>query len=358
MIELSCPGRVCLFGEDLDYMKLHVITAAINLRMHIRGDLTNNDQISVYYQDLNTYDEFRISQPAPYRKKRDYIRAAFNVLNRSGYEISQGIKATIWSEIPIGRGLASSSVLTVIWIAFLNELCHFGLSKSDIAELAYQSEVVENNESGGNMDHYACALGNGMHMDCSCNEITPINLDHITQSIVIADTLIVKKELVHAERRQNIMEGIKWFSKYTNFDICTTIYEELKPFFSKIPPKPLKHALAILRLRDITEAAERELYNGTMNGIVNHQRIGELIDAFHRELVYGFENTTEKTEQIIQSAKNAGALGGKIIGSGFGGCVLLYCPGKQEQVAKAVTASGGKPYIVQIDDGIRLEAKL
>lgn len=353
MLEISVPGRVCLFGEDLDYMNLHVITAAINLRIHIRGEFTADNCITIHYKDLNQYDRFSINAVAPYRKKRDYIRAAFNVLNRKGYTINKGVEASIWSEIPIGRGLASSSALTVIWVAFLNELFQFGLSKNEVAELAYQSEVVENNESGGNMDHYACALGNGIHMDCATNAITPIDLNHFTESIVIADTQIVKKELVHKTRKKNILEGIKWFSKFVNFDIKTTQYTEIEPYYSEIPPIPLKHARAILRLRDITEIAEYELINGT----INHQRIGELIDSFHQELTQGFSNSTDMTETLITHAKKAGALGAKIIGSGFGGCVLLYCPGMQQEVAQAVERCGGKPYIVQITEGIRIDVK-
>ncbi|NVM28870.1 MAG: hypothetical protein HWN65_08500 [Candidatus Helarchaeota archaeon] len=353
MIEISVPARVCLFGEDLDYMDLHVITAAINLRMHIRGDFSDDGNISMYYQDLDESDQFPINQPAPYRKKRDYIRAAFNVLNRKGYKIAKGVTATIWSEIPIGRGLASSSVLTVIWIAFLNESFGFKLKKEEIAELAYQSEVVENKESGGNMDHYACSLGHGMHMDCDCNEIKQINLDHLAESIVIADTLIDKKELVHGERKRNIVEGMRYFSKFVPFDIKITKCEELEPYYSQIPTEPLKHARAILRLRDITKEAEEELNNG----VINHEKIGQLIDAFHKELVGGFNNSTEMTEKLIQEAKKAGSLGGKILGSGFGGCVLLYCPGKQKEVARVVEKCGGRPYIVQVDEGIIIESK-
>ncbi|MHA1144850.1 MAG: GHMP family kinase ATP-binding protein [Candidatus Helarchaeota archaeon] len=351
MLEVSTPGRICLFGEDLDYMGLNVITAAINLRMHVRGDFSDDDFITIYFKDLDERDRFRINQPAPYRKKRDYIRAATNVLNRKGYEINRGIKATIWSEIPIGRGLSSSSVLTISWIAFVNELFEFGLTKKEIAELAYQSEVVENNESGGNMDHYACSLGNGMHLNCSTHDVKILELNHLADSIVIADTKIIKKELVHGERKKNIIEGLEWFSKFVDFDLKNTCCEDLEPFFSKIPPIPLKHARAILRLRDITNEAEKVLSRPESDP----EKLGRLFDEFHHELVRGFDNSTEMTEKIILEAKKAGALGGKILGSGFGGCVLLYCPGKQKEVSEAVKKSGGEPYIVCIDEGIRIE---
>jgi len=351
MIEISVPGRVCLFGEDLDYTNLEVITAAINLRMHIKGTFSNDNNVFIRFLDINQYDKFPINKEVRYRKKRDYIRSTFNVLNKKGYKIDRGIKAEIWSKIPIGRGLSSSSVLTIAWITFLNELFKFGLSKMEIAELAYQSEVVENRESGGNMDHYACSLGNGMYMDCSTCEVQPLDLDYLSDSIIIADTKIVKKQLVHGKRKANIQRGFQHFSKHIDFNVKTTTLEQLKPHFSKIPEEPLTHAIAIIKLRDITREALSELKRNQKDPI----KIGELINNFHRELVKGFKNSTEMTEKLISESINAGALGGKIIGSGFGGCVLIFCPGKQKEIAEVVKKCGGKPYIVSIDEGLRKE---
>ncbi|NHI92993.1 MAG: hypothetical protein EAX96_10865 [Candidatus Lokiarchaeota archaeon] len=350
-MKISVPGRICLFGEDLDYTNLEVITAAINLRMYIKGDFSSNDYMHVKFLDIKQEDKFHINQEVEYRKKREYIRSVFNVLNRNGYHINKGVKAEIWSELPIGRGLSSSSVLTIAWIAFLNELFQFGLKKEEIAELAYMSEVLENNEGGGNMDHYACSLGNGMYMDCSTRKREMIDFSYLANCIVIGDTNIVKKQLVHTDRKININTGFGYFSKFLDFDVKTTTYEELEPFFSQIPEKPLSHARAIIKMRDITREAYKELTRKERD----HEKIGQLINDFHRELIRGFNNSTEMTEKLISESMKAGALGGKIIGSGFGGCVLIYCPEKQQEIANIIEKCGGKPYIVSIDEGIRRE---
>ena len=349
LVEISVPGRVCLFGEDLDYVGLEVITAAINLRMHVKGTFSRDNFVHVKFLDIKQQDKFPINKEVKYRKKRDYIRSTFNVLNRKGHKINKGVRAEIWSDIPIGRGLSSSSVLTIAWITFLNELFEFGLSKMEIAELAYQSEVVENNESGGNMDHYACALGDGMHMDCSTCDVQSLDLNYLSDSILIADTKIIKKQLVHGKRKANIESGFQYFSKFLDFDVKTTRLEELEPHFSKVPEEPLNHAVAIIKLRDITRDALTELKRDKKDA----KKIGDLINKFHQELVKGFKNSTEKTEKIIKASMDAGALGGKIIGSGFGGCVLIFCPGKQTEIAELVKKYGGKPYIVSIDEGLR-----
>jgi len=64
--------------------------------------------------------------------------------------------------------------------------------------------------------------------------------------------------------------------------------------------------------------------------------------------------STEKIEKMIQVAKDAGALGGKINGSGGGGTMLAYAPGKEKEIAKALEKAGGEPYIIKISEGAKL----
>ena len=65
--------------------------------------------------------------------------------------------------------------------------------------------------------------------------------------------------------------------------------------------------------------------------------------------------STDKIENMIQSAMSAGALGGKINGSGGGGCMFAYAPDNPKKVANAIENAGGKAYIVKSDIGTRIE---
>jgi galactokinase len=58
---------------------------------------------------------------------------------------------------------------------------------------------------------------------------------------------------------------------------------------------------------------------------------------------------------MVDAALDAGALGGKINGSGGGGCMFAYAPGRAEATAAAVEKAGGKAYIIRVDDGARTE---
>jgi galactokinase len=65
--------------------------------------------------------------------------------------------------------------------------------------------------------------------------------------------------------------------------------------------------------------------------------------------------STPKIELMLKSARESGALGGKINGSGAGGCMFAYAPEDPERVARAVEKAGGKAYVIKVDKGLNLE---
>ena len=58
---------------------------------------------------------------------------------------------------------------------------------------------------------------------------------------------------------------------------------------------------------------------------------------------------------MIKAAINAGAYGGKINGSGGGGCMFAYAPENPQKVANAIENVGGKSYIVKMGNGLKIE---
>ena len=49
---------------------------------------------------------------------------------------------------------------------------------------------------------------------------------------------------------------------------------------------------------------------------------------------------------MLAAAMETGAVGGKINGSGGGGCMFVYAPERTDRVADAIESAGGKAYIV------------
>ena len=67
--------------------------------------------------------------------------------------------------------------------------------------------------------------------------------------------------------------------------------------------------------------------------------------------------STPRIELMLKSALQVGAYGGKINGSGGGGCMIAYCPENPSEIKKAIEKAGGKAHIVNIAAGTQEEKK-
>ena len=166
-LRVSTPGRVCLFGEHQDYLNLPIIACAISLRIYIEGNKRNDTNVNINLPDINDKNVFSIEGTLKYGRERDYFKSSVNVLKRHGFTFSTGIDCTVRSYIPINSGTSSSSALIVTWINFLSQMSDQSKEPSpeQIAEYAYEAEVLEFAEPGGMMDQYSTAVGGIITLD-------------------------------------------------------------------------------------------------------------------------------------------------------------------------------------------------
>jgi galactokinase len=86
---------------------------------------------------------------------------------------------------------------------------------------------------------------------------------------------------------------------------------------------------------------------------LDHQKVGALLSAHQDVLREILRISTVKIDRMLDAAMSSGAVGGKINGSGGGGCMFAYAPSNPEGVAEAIEREGGKAYIVHPDSGTR-----
>ena len=58
---------------------------------------------------------------------------------------------------------------------------------------------------------------------------------------------------------------------------------------------------------------------------------------------------------MLDAALVAGALGGKITGSGGGGCMFVYGIEQKEKIMDAIRGQGGVPYLVHPSPGVLMD---
>ena len=353
---VSTPGRICLFGEHQDYLGLPVVAAAISRRIQVEGTHRNDQKIIIKLPDLGQTVEFSLQNTFPYTRERDYYKSTINVLKRKGSVFSKGFECTVTGNIPINSGTSSSSALIVSWAGFLDRMSDnpFHYSPKEIGEIAYLAEVPEFGEPGGMMDHYSTAIGNIIYLE-SVPEIRVEALTPKLGAFVLGDSLEPKDTIGILARCRYGMEAIirKVSEADPGFDLFSTPMEELGGYKSLLSDDDLALLTANIEDRDLLKAGKTLLQEtGAQTGEFD-LRLGRLLYRHHTNLRDYKRTSTPKIERMMDAALAAGALGGKINGSGGGGCMFVYAPEKTLEVAEAIEKAGGRSHIIEVDAGIR-----
>ena len=347
-MEITTPGRICLFGEHSDYLGLPIIAMAISLRAKISGQKRTDNQVIIYQPDINETETFSLKD-LRYTKPRDYFKSCIKTCQNEGLVFSSGFECEVSSEIPIRAGASSSSAINVSWIHFLSKMADNPIewTQEKIGELTYQAESTEFNEPGGMMDQYTTAMGHIIHLE-SEPHLSIQSLNPELGSFVLGDSEQPKDTMGILKRlndsRVEILNTLR--AKNPTINIHTMNNDTNLSDLNKEQRKMYK---GTVQNRNLLRKALVELKKNKPN----YQLIGTLLTELHVVLRDIFYISTPKIESMLEAALSAGALGGKITGSGGGGCMFAYAPAHPEKVAEAIEQAGGKAYIVHSDNGTR-----
>jgi galactokinase len=342
----SVPGRICLFGEHQDYLGLPVIAAAINRRITIDWVVSKNDLCIIDLRDLGLVRTLSVKDNQ-YNTPRDYFISALNVLRKNGYKIEKGVNAAIYSDIPVGAGVSSSSALANAWLTTLLTANEYPIPDlKDMGEMAYQTEVVEFGEPGGRMDQYTTAIG-GIIQLSTHPTIEVESLPILPGRFIIADGREEKDTIVALQKGKE--SRFLLMNKLIQAGIHKH-WSELKtatfPFFSSEEQELFD---ATLQNRAILEEAYQNWGFADAGPV-----IGSLLLQQHKILSQVIGVSTTKIDQGIQAAVEAGAWGGKMLGSGIGGCCLIYYPDDNDEILPLLEVLDFKCYVVEGDVGIKV----
>ncbi|MBI5216082.1 MAG: GHMP kinase [Ignavibacteriae bacterium] len=353
-LTVSTPGRICLFGEHQDYLGLPVIAVAISLRVSIEGKQRNDSTVRIELPDIKSRVRFTLDKQMRYRNGRDYFRSGVNVLRRNGFSFSHGFDCVVRGEIPIAAGTSSSSALTVSWSKFLARMSDQkkSLTARQCAQFAYQSEVLEFQEPGGMMDQVTTAYGGILHLSFFPRLIVkPISAN--PGAFVLGDSQQPKETMkILARVKHHVLEIVgRLQQSNSGFSLQTISTEEWKQNNVSLNKTDQTLLSGTLQNRDITI----EALNVLQKKKLDEQTFGALLYRHQTILRDVLKISTKKIDRMLDAALSAGALGGKINGSGGGGCMFVYAPSNTEQVAEAIERVGGKAYIIRVDEGTRIE---
>ena len=354
-VRISTPGRVCLFGEHQDYLELPVIPCAISLRITMDATSIPAREARIHLPDIGREERFGLAGWVPYTVERDYFRSAANVMLRHGYTYSDGIEAVVHGEIPINAGTSSSSALIVTWIGVLARLSdqRVSLDPDSCARLAHEAEVLEFGEPGGMMDHFSTAYGGVVAIEFHPSiKLSP--LPAALKTFVLGDSGEPKDTKgILARVKDRVVDASQLLCvEQPGFSLQTADESDIDAFSAVLDASQRVLLRGTLRNHAITTTAL-----GLLSApAVDHEAVGRLLTEHQAVLRDVLRISTPKIDRMLDAALKAGAVGGKINGSGGGGCMFAYAPEHPERVAEAIERVGGKAYVITADVGTRFEA--
>lgn len=319
------PARINLVGEHIDYNGGLVLPSAISL--YIKGYVSKRDDgyISVYSSNFEDSVSVLINE-IEYNSNynwANYVLGVFKILEEEGYKVSPGLNILISSEIPLGSGLSSSAALLVLIFYIVNDQYKLNLDLKTIALLAQKVENKFCGVNSGIMDEAAIALGKknkALLLDCSTFNYKYKNISLGNYTFVILKTNKPRK-LVESKYNERVEECQKALSliktKYNISNLC-----ELKVTDLNEIKYVLNNKLLYNRVRHVVMENERvQEFTYAMN-IGDIALMGSILNASHESLKKYYEVTGEHLDTIVECALEAGAVGARMTGAGFGGCAI------------------------------------
>ena len=336
----KAPARICLFGDHQDYLGLPVIACAIDKYMIVEGEFNPDMLLHFNLIDLNKKVSINVNEDIIVIKKGDHIKAVIKTLRTFGCYINSGMDIKVQSDIYINAGISSSSAFTVSLVNFFIKA--FGINREInnelIAEIAYHSEVIEQEGSGGKMDQYSIVLGDTIFLETG-SRFSYKEIDSGFSSFIIANSGIKKNtDGVLKKLKNKAIDAIGKVQKFNSkFDILKCKNEDMEAYSKILDNESFVYFKAAVENHHITLKALKEMENSNTSTKV----LGELMNLHHNILKNKLKITVPKIDQMIDAANLAGAYGSKIIGSGCGGSIVVVSNIKNEKkIMKSILEAG------------------
>ena len=316
VIRGRAPLRVSFGGGGTDVEPFCVnqggaiIGSTINKYAYCSIVPREDEEIIVHSLDFDMTVKYNTRENYVYDGKLDLVKAALKSM-----EIRQGCEVYLQCDAPPGSGLGTSSTVMVAMLAAMARWKGVEMDAYQLADLAYQVEREDLKIAGGYQDQYAATFG-GFNF-----------IEFHGRNNVVVNPLRIKKDIIH-ELQYNLL-----LCSTGNIHVSATIIKDQVQNYEK------KDAFdAMCEVKALAYALKDELLKGNLHN-------------FGKLLNYGWESkkrmsskiTNPQVDALYNEAMAAGALGGKLLGAGGGGYLLMYCPyNLRHKVAARLEAAGGQ----------------
>lgn len=294
------PVRISLFGGGTDYPEYYhlypgaVIGMAVSLYVYTTAIPMAgfaDQRYRILYREIENVSSAQdIAHPV--------VR---EVLRKENYDVPLNI--SIFSDVPGGTGLGSSSAFTVGFIALIKSLKNEEISRYGLAMAAIDMERNILAENGGIQDQLHSAFGGFSRYDFGENRlsVSPVNMPHANYSRLNDSLFLV---YTGSQRRASTVAG-----------------EQMEKTKKKAIVKELGH------LKLLVDQAVSTFENENSESMIDE--IGRMLnEAWYTKRSLSTAVSTDRIDAIHEKALALGAHGAKLCGAGGGGFMLVLAPSR------------------------------
>jgi galactokinase len=315
----SAPGRATLIGEHLDYNDGHVLPYALSLRTRVAVAPRRDDRVRCWsLQQADAPADVDLAEARTVTGWPAYVVGTAWAMRQAGAGIG-GVDVVVDGDVPTGGGLSSSAALEMATALALDELFDTELTAMDLARAGQRAEHDVVGAPVGVMDQAASLLGTAGHallLDCRslAHEPVALPLAETDTRLVVIDSHVSHDvaDGEYAARRAACEQvaaalGVVALRDATTADLdaAAGLDDELRR-----------------RARHVLTEERRVLETVALLGRRDMAEVGRRLTASHASLRDDYEVSVPEIDGLVEAALRAGALGARIVGAGFGGCVL------------------------------------
>jgi D-glycero-alpha-D-manno-heptose-7-phosphate kinase len=326
MIIARAPVRISFAGGGTDlpaYFMEHggaVVSTTIDKFVYVVLTVHPGSELQILSSDYRTFFRHTGGEVLFWEGDLNLPKAILHE-----FDIDRDVSMFLASEVPPGTGLGSSSTVTVASIKAVSAACGRTLTKLELAEMATHIEVEKLGMPIGFQDQFASAFGG-------------LNWFEFRADGNRADPLHVSPDTVAGLQRRLLL----FFTGQARDS--TQILARQTENTKQHKPVVLDSLHAVRAMADTMrlciEAGDLELFGKLLH------------EGWEMKKKFASGVSNERVDGLYTTARNAGAMGGKLAGAGGGGFMMLYCEeDRQQAVTRAMEIEGLRRMDYSFDNG-------
>ena len=313
-IKEQAHARVNIIGEHTDYTGGFVMPTLLIFKTSVEISINKEEDYQVYSENFKEKKIFNNFIKSENNDWVDYVKGCCFVFYDKNKKIKNiPLNIYISSNIPMERGVSSSSALCVAIIKSLNIFFQTKFSDKHIAILAQKVERDYIGVSGGIMDQMISSIGihgKMFFLDCHSLEYELLDIPK-NWKFCLVDSQVQRnlRESSYNERYNQLKIAEKEMGVENLGRVNVKDFTENK-FSDLLICKRAKH---VITENERVLNAKKFIFENNIN------EFGRLMNESHYSYSNDFEASTKDVDLIIKNSIKSGANGARLTGGGFGG---------------------------------------